>query len=85
MPSAPDFLSKLSTYNAVHGVNATFSEMKKTARRIERAYNDRPDTSVTADEYFLDYQDPTGEDATDNVMLDCAARNANNAARRVAA
>lgn len=50
----PDFLSKLASYNAINGVKATFSELKKTARRIERAYNNRPAAQelVSADEFL---------------------------------
>lgn len=64
----PDFLTKLATYNAINGVNATFSEMKKTAARIAKAFDARPDPSLTADEYFLDYSDTTGETAVAHVM-----------------
>lgn len=69
----PDFLTELARYNAVNGVKATFSEMKKTARRLERAFNDRADKAVEVAEFLaLAYQreftDPTGETAVAHVM-----------------
>ncbi|WP_146008911.1 hypothetical protein [Zhihengliuella halotolerans] len=80
----PNFLNLLAQYNSEHGVSATFSEMKKTARRIERAYSERADDGADPYEYVVDYADPTGETATDNVMTEQAARNSENAARRLA-
>jgi hypothetical protein len=83
MPSNTDYLSKLATYNAKHGITATFSEMKKTARRIEKLDAERG--PVDLDAFFLLHADPTGEEATDNVMAARAEANGANAARRVAA
>lgn len=62
----PDFLSKLGAYNAIHGIMVTFSEMKKTARRIERAYDARPESQelISADEFLrIHYSDPTPDTA----------------------
>lgn len=62
----PDFLSKLGAHNAIHGVMATFSEMKKTARRIEKAYDARPPAQelISADEFLrIHYSDPTPDTA----------------------
>jgi hypothetical protein len=81
-----DYLSALSTYNKKHGITATFSEMKKTARRIAKLDDDRG--PVDLDVFFLLHSDPTGEEATDNVMAERAERAAHNhsaAARRLAA
>lgn len=69
----PDFLTELARYNAINGVSATFSEMKKTARRLERAFNDRKDKAVEAAEfiknaYDKEYSDITGETAVAHVM-----------------
>ena len=80
MPSNTDYLSKLATYNAKHGITATFSEMKKTARRMQKLHDEQGPVDVEA--FFLLHSDPTGEEATDNVMSE---QNASNAARRVAA
>ena len=86
MPSNTDYLSRLATYNQEHGIAATFSEMKKTARRIEKLHDTMPESwRLTVEEYFRLVSDPTGEEATDNVMNERAERNAANAARRVAA
>lgn len=66
----PDFLTELAKYNAINGVGATFSEMKKTARRIERAYNDRPAAlaEITIHEYLrILYSDPTADTAIAHV------------------
>lgn len=82
MPSNTDYLSKLATYNQEHGITATFSEMKKTARRMQKLDDERGPVDIEA--FFLLHSDPTGEEATDNVMAE-RARNAANAARRVAA
>jgi hypothetical protein len=85
MPSN-DYLSKLATYNQSHGITATFSEMKKTARRIEKLHDTMPEAwRLTVEEYFRLVSDPTGEEATDNVMNERAETNRTNAARRLAA
>lgn len=87
MPSH-DFLTLIANHNKARGITATFSEMKKTARRMERAYNDRKDPDLDPYAYVLDYSDETGETATDNVLaeqLERAARNAAAARRRLAA
>lgn len=81
MPSNTDYLSKLATYNQKHGITATFSEMKKTARRMQKL-DEETGLRVDIEAFFLLHADPTGEEATDNVM---AEQNAVNAARRVAA
>jgi hypothetical protein len=83
MPSNTDYLSKLATYNQQHGITATFSEMKKTARRMQKLHDERGPVDVEA--FFLLHKDPTGEEATDNVMAERAAQNKTNAARRLAA
>lgn len=82
MPSNTDYLSKLATYNQSHGITATFSEMKKTARRMQKLHDERG--PVDLDVFFLLHSDPTGEEATANVMAE-RAQNATNAARRLAA
>jgi hypothetical protein len=82
MPST-DYLSQLATYNERHGITATFSEMKKTARRMQKLDDERGPVDIEA--FFLLHSDPTGEEATDNVMAERAKQNATNAARRVAA
>jgi acid phosphatase class B len=83
MPSNNDYLSKLATYNELHGITATFSEMKKTARRMQKLHDERG--PVDLDAFFLLHSDPTGEEATDNVMAERAAQNSANAARRLSA
>jgi hypothetical protein len=85
MPSNTDYLSKLATYNEFHGITATFSEMKKTARRMQKLHDERG--PVDLDAFFLLHSDPTGEEATANVMAERAERaerNAAAAARRLA-
>lgn len=74
----PDFLTKIASHNAINGIRATFSEMKKTARRLERAFNDRADKAVEVAEfvalaYEKEYSDHTGETAVAHVMnpADC--------------
>jgi acid phosphatase class B len=83
MPKNTDYLSKLATYNAKHGITATFSEMKKTARRMQKLHDERG--PVDLDVFFLLHQDPTGETAVENVLAERAAQNEANAARRLAA
>jgi hypothetical protein len=83
MPSNTDYLSMLANYNHDHGITATFSEMKKTARRMQKLAAEQAPADVEA--FFLLHRDPTGEEATDNVMAERAATNRTNAARRVAA
>jgi hypothetical protein len=78
----PDFLTLLARHNAAHGITATFSEMKKTARSIAKAYEARPDSTVDPDAYVLQYWDETGETAVENVLTE---QNRTNAARRTAA
>jgi hypothetical protein len=86
MPENNDYLSKVAAYNEENGITATFSEMKKTARRMQRAHEAMPDGwRLTVEEYFRQVSDPTGEEATDNVMAERAKQNATNAARRTAA
>jgi hypothetical protein len=82
MPSN-DYLSLLAAYNQRNGITATFSEMKKTARRMQKLHDERG--PVDLDVFFLLHSDPTGEEATDNVMAERAKQNAANAARRLAA
>jgi hypothetical protein len=87
MPKNTDYLSALSTYNKQHGITATFSEMKKTARRIAKLDAELGE-GIDLDAFFLLHSDPTGEEATDNVMAERAERAAHNhsaAARRLAA
>jgi acid phosphatase class B len=81
MPSNTDYLSKLAAYNELHGITATFSEMKKTARRMQKLHDERG--PVDLDAFFLLHSDPTGEEASENVDAE-RAQNAANAARRVA-
>ena len=83
MPKNTDYLSELARYNQEHGITATFSEMKKTARRMQKLHDERGPVDIDA--FFLLHSDPTGEEATDNVMAERAKQNATNAARRVAA
>lgn len=83
MPKNTDYLSELARYNQENGITATFSEMKKTARRIQKLHDERG--PVDLDAFFLLHADPTGEEATDNVMEERAKQNATNAARRCAA
>lgn len=86
MPSNTDYLSKLAHYNAERGITATFSELKKTSRRIQKLHESMPDGwRLTVEDYFRQIADPTGEEATDNVMNERAENNRINAARRVAA
>jgi hypothetical protein len=77
-------MNLLARYNADHGITLTFSEHKKTARRIERAFNDRKQTELDPYAYVLNYLDPTGEEATDDYDSE-RERNRVAAARRVAA
>lgn len=84
----PNFLTLLADYNEQHGIRLSFSEMKKTARRIEASYRARRNAADPYS-YILDYADETGEVATDNVMRcrdDYAVRRLNrtNARRRKA-
>ncbi|MGN6656409.1 MAG: hypothetical protein ACTHJ9_13835 [Rhodanobacter sp.] len=66
MPSH-NFMNLLATHNAKHGIRLSFSELKKTSRRIERAYNERPDKDqIDPYAYVLQYRDDTGETATDD-------------------
>lgn len=83
MPKNTDYLSELARYNQENGITATFSEMKKTARRIQKLHDERG--PVDLDAFFLLHADPTGEEATDNVMAERAKQNQTNAARRKAA
>jgi hypothetical protein len=83
MPSNTDYLTRLANYNAENGIHATFSEMKKTARRMQKLHDELG--PEVAEAFFLLHADPTGEQATDNVLAEQAARNSINAARRVAA
>ena len=85
-----DYLTQLANYNKRHNITATFSEMKKTARRIERicTENEAARKAIDPLAYVLQFWDETGELATDHVMEEQAERakqNATNAARRVAA
>jgi len=82
MPST-DYLTMLATYNQRNNITATFSEMKKTARRMQKLADERGTVEfVDFEAYFLLHSDKVGEEATDNVL---AEQNARNAARRVAA
>jgi hypothetical protein len=76
----PNLLPLVIKVAAEKGQPLTFSQAKKTARRMER----RCESWQVVDElaYVLHYWDSVGEEATDNVM---AEQNAANAARRVAA
>jgi hypothetical protein len=87
MPSNTDYLSELARYNERNNITATFSEMKKTARRIERICTEHEAARNAVDPlaYVLQFWDETGELATDNVMAERAEQNRANAARRVAA
>lgn len=78
-----DYLTQLANYNKRHNITATFSEMKKTARRMQKLDDERGPVDIEA--FFLLHSDPTGEEATDNVMAERAKQNATNAARRRAA
>lgn len=84
MPKSTDYLSELARYNARNNITATFSEMKKTARRIERicTENEAARNAVDPLAYVLQFWDETGELAIRRVQKE---RNAANAARRCAA
>ncbi len=69
----PNFIHSLSVHNNHHGITATHSEMKKTARRMERVFNDRADKDMAAAEFLAlaydrEFSDKTGEEAVDHVM-----------------
>lgn len=83
MPSNTEYLTRLAAHNERLGITSTFSEMKKTARRLQKLHDAREPTDPDA--FSLDYEDPTGEEATENVMTERAATNAHNAHRRLAA
>lgn len=77
-PSRPDFLSKLGAYNAIHGIMSTFSEMKKTARRIEKAYDMRPTDQelISADEFLrIHYSDNVANEVIACVLGEKECRN----------
>lgn len=80
----PNFMHLLAQHNNKHGITATHSELKKTARRMAKAYESRPDKTIDPYAYVLDYQDPVGEEAADNVDTE-RETNHHNAARRLAA
>lgn len=80
----PNFIHILAQHNNKHGITATHSELKKTARRIEKAYEVRPDKKVDPYAYVLDYSDKVGEEAAENVDAE-RETNRTNAARRLAA
>jgi len=84
MPKNTDYLSKLAAYNVMNGITATFSEMKKTARRMQKLDEERGER-VDLDAFFLLHSDPTGEEAVANVLIEHAAQNKANAERRLAA
>jgi hypothetical protein len=66
MPSSsPDFLTLLARHNEEHGITATFSEMKKTARHIAKMHAEAA-TYIDPLALVLQYADPTGEQATDD-------------------
>jgi len=87
MPKNTDYLSELARYNAINGITATFSEMKKTARRIGRIVeeNEAARNAVDPFAYVLQFWDETGELAVDHVMAERAEANRKAAERRVAA
>lgn len=64
------------------GQELSFSQAKKMARRMEKRLTSYREVDPLA--YVLHFWDETGETATDNVMAEQAARNAENAARRLA-
>ena len=76
----PNYLSLVMQVAADEGVEITFSQARYAARRIEK--RDDAQDAIDPYAYVLQHWDPTGEEATDNVM---AAQNATNAARRIAA
>jgi acid phosphatase class B len=84
MPKNTDYLSKLAAYNVMNGITATFSEMKKTARRMQKLDAERGE-AIDLDAFFLLHSDPTGEEAVTNVLAERAAQNKANAERRLAA
>ena len=69
--NSTNYLNELAAYNQKRGITATFSEMKKTARRMQTLHETMPDGwRLTVEDYFRTVADPTGEEATDNVMAD---------------
>lgn len=80
----PNYLNLIAAYNQAHNITATFSEMKKTARRMQKL-NEETGLNIDVEAYFLDYADSVGEEATDNVLNEQRQRNAANAARRIGA
>lgn len=78
----PNYLNLIAAYNEAHNITATFSEMKKTARRMQKL-NEETGLNIDVEAYFLDYSDETGETATDNVINEQRQSNAANAARRL--
>jgi acid phosphatase class B len=84
MPKNTDYLSKIAAYNVMNGITATFSEMKKTARRMQKLDEERGER-IDIDAFFLLHSDPTGEEAVANVLAERAAQNKANAERRLAA
>lgn len=76
-------MNLLAAHNAEHGITLTFSELKKTSRRIEKAYEARPDRDqIDPLAYVLQYKDDTGEQATDDYDSD-RERNRVAAAQRI--
>ena len=84
MPKNTDYLSKLAAYNVMNGITATFSEMKKTARRMQKLDEERGER-IDLDAFLLLHSDPPGEEAVANVLAERAAQNKANAERRLAA
>lgn len=76
----PKLLPTVMKKNDSDGLNLTFSQMKKAARRLERRCEGW--LQEDADVYVMDHSDITGETAVKNVMQDI---NETNAARRLAA
>jgi len=65
--------------NNEQGLSLTFSQIKKSARRFEKRCEDW--LLEDAEAYVLQHQDPTGEEAVNNVMQ---RRNEAAASRRLA-
>ena len=81
----PNFLHILATHNNLHGITATHSELKKTARRMEKlhAAQEALQGQIDADKFILDYSDDTGEIACGFKDNPFTQTNHANAARRI--
>lgn len=70
MPTLTGWEKRIKAYSEANMLCLSKGKVQRIARRIDRRQREYTDEQLRADAYCLTYDDPTGEDAIRNVLIE---------------